>query len=70
MAVDDDPVFAQTLVTLFRVIPTDELDRTFRSVAQVLYRNRIQRTNGRPAPDLTEENAPPTLKAKPNPIRM
>ena len=46
VAVDDDPVFAQTLVTLFRVVPPDELEHTFRSVAHVLYRNQIQRTNG------------------------
>lgn len=46
MAVDDDPVFAQTLVTLFRVVPPDELERTFRSIAHVLYSNQIQRTNG------------------------
>jgi len=46
VAVDEDPVFAQTLVTLFRAVHHDELDRAYRSVASVLYRGQIQR-NGR-----------------------
>ena len=46
MAVDDDPVFAQTMVTLFRVVPHGELEQSFRSIARMLYRNPIQRTNG------------------------
>ena len=45
-AVDEDPVFAQTLVTLFRAVHHNELDRAYRSVASGLYRNQIQR-NGR-----------------------
>jgi mRNA-degrading endonuclease RelE of RelBE toxin-antitoxin system len=46
MAVDDDPVFGQTLVTLFRVVRHGEVDRSYRSIAHLLYRNRIER-NGR-----------------------
>ena len=46
VAVDEDPVFAQTLVTLFRAVHHNELDRAYRSVASGLYRNQIQR-NGR-----------------------
>ena len=46
VAVDEDPVFAQTLVTLFRAVHPSELDRAYRSVASGLYRNQIQR-NGR-----------------------
>jgi len=45
-AVDEDPVFAQTLVTLFRAVRHNELDRAYRSVAGGLYRNQIQ-GNGR-----------------------
>jgi hypothetical protein len=46
MAVDDDPVFGQTMVTLFRVVPRGELEHGFRSIASTLYRNPIQGTNG------------------------
>jgi mRNA-degrading endonuclease RelE of RelBE toxin-antitoxin system len=46
VAVDEDPVFAQTLVTLFRAVHHSELDRAYRSAASGLYRNQIQR-NGR-----------------------
>jgi mRNA-degrading endonuclease RelE of RelBE toxin-antitoxin system len=46
MTVDDDPVFGQILVTLFRVVRHDEVDRSYRLIAHLLYRNRIER-NGR-----------------------
>ena len=46
VTVNEDPVFAQTLVTLFRAVHHNELDRAYRSVASGLYRNQIQR-NGR-----------------------
>jgi predicted RNase H-like HicB family nuclease len=46
MAVDDDPVFRQILVTLFRVVRQDEVGRSYRSVAHLLYRNRIGRNGG------------------------
>ncbi len=46
LAVDEDPVFAQTLVTLFRAVHHNELDRAYRSVASCLYRNQIQRNGG------------------------
>ena len=46
MAVDDDPIFGQILVTLFRAVRHDEVERSYRSIAHLLYRNRIER-NGR-----------------------
>jgi hypothetical protein len=46
MTVDDDPVFGQILVTLFRAVRHDEVDRSYRSIAHLLYRNQIER-NGR-----------------------
>lgn len=46
LAVDDDPVFAQTIVTLFRAIRPDELRRTYRSIADRIYRNGIERNGG------------------------
>jgi hypothetical protein len=47
VAVDEDhPVFARTLITLFRAVHNNELDRAYRSVASGLYRNQIER-NGR-----------------------
>ena len=46
LAVDDDPIFGQILVTLFRVVRHGEVDRSYRSIAHLLYRNQIER-NGR-----------------------
>ena len=46
MTVDDDPVFGQILVPLFRAVRHDEVDRSYRSIAHLLYRNQIER-NGR-----------------------
>lgn len=37
--VDDDPVFSRTLVTLFRVVGPNEVDREARRVANRLYRD-------------------------------
>ena len=47
MAVDDDPVFAQTLVTLFRAVRHDDLGRAFRSIADRIYYNQIVTNGGR-----------------------
>ncbi|MGP8246090.1 MAG: hypothetical protein ACLQVN_16420 [Bryobacteraceae bacterium] len=46
VAVDDDPVFGRTLVTLFRVVRQDEVERSYRSIAHLLYRDRMARNNG------------------------
>jgi len=46
LAVDDDPVFGQTLVTLFRAVRHDQVERSYRSIAHLLYRNQIERNNG------------------------
>ena len=46
MAVDDDPVFGQLLVTLFRVVHHKEIERSYRSIVHLLYRTKIER-NGR-----------------------
>lgn len=46
LAVDDDPVFAQTIVTLFRAIRPNEVGRTYRSIADRIYRNGIERNGG------------------------
>jgi len=46
MAVDDDPVFGQILVTLFRVVRHDQVERSYRSIAHLLYRNHIERNSG------------------------
>jgi mRNA-degrading endonuclease RelE of RelBE toxin-antitoxin system len=45
MAVDDDPVFSRTLVTLFRAIRSDEVRRAFRLTADRIYKGRTG-TNG------------------------
>lgn len=43
MTVDDDPIFGQFVVTLFRVVSREELERSYRSIARLLYRNQIER---------------------------
>ena len=45
LAVDDDPVFEQILVTLFRLVRHDD-ERSYRSVARLLYNNHIGRNGG------------------------
>jgi hypothetical protein len=47
MAVDDDPVFARTVVTLFRAVRHDELGRAYRSVADRIYGNQLGSNGGR-----------------------
>ena len=37
LTVDDDPIFGQTLVTLFRAVRNREVERAYRSTAQLLY---------------------------------
>jgi len=46
VAVDDDPVFGQTLVTLFRAVRHDQVECSYRSIAHLLYGNQIERQNG------------------------
>jgi len=37
LTVDEDPIFAQTIFTLFRVIPASEIERAYKGVAESLY---------------------------------
>ena len=46
LTVDDDPVFGQTLFTLFRIVRHPELGRALRSVAQSIYGDQLERRNG------------------------
>lgn len=46
LTVDDDPVFGQTLFTLFRIVRHPELGRALRSVAQTIYGDQLERRNG------------------------
>ena len=46
LTVDEDPVFGQTLFTLFRAVRHGELARAYRSIAQLLYRDQLERRNG------------------------
>jgi len=46
LAVDEDPIFGQTLLTLFRIVRHGELGRAYRSIAQLLYRDQLERRNG------------------------
>ncbi len=38
-AIDDDPLFDRSVLTLFRVVKADEVDRVFEQVANRLYRD-------------------------------
>lgn len=46
ITVDDDPVFGRTLVTLFRAVRRNDLERSYRSIVNLLYRNQIERNGG------------------------
>jgi mRNA-degrading endonuclease RelE of RelBE toxin-antitoxin system len=46
LAVDDDPIFGQTIVTLFRAVRRDQVERSYRSVARLLYNNHLERNGG------------------------
>jgi hypothetical protein len=46
LTIDDDPIFARMLVTLFRVVRRDELAQAYRSTAHLLYRDLIETRNG------------------------
>jgi hypothetical protein len=46
LTIDDDPIFARMLVTLFRVVRRDELAQAYRSTANILYRGSIETRNG------------------------
>ncbi|MGA3028382.1 MAG: hypothetical protein ABSF98_26845 [Bryobacteraceae bacterium] len=48
MAVDDDPIFGQILITLFRAVGHDKVERSYRSITHLLYRNQIARNGGAP----------------------
>ena len=37
LAIDEDPIFAQTILTLFRVFKADEIDQEYQSLAESLY---------------------------------
>ena len=46
LTIDDDPIFARMLVTLFRVVRRDELTQAYRSTAHLLYRDLTESRNG------------------------
>ena len=37
LAIDEDPIFDQVILTLFRAVEQDELNRAYQSVAELLY---------------------------------
>ncbi|MEY2979149.1 MAG: hypothetical protein RLZZ435_3288 [Cyanobacteriota bacterium] len=37
LTVDEDPIFGQVIFTLFRVVKHDDLDKTYRGIAESLY---------------------------------
>lgn len=41
MTIDEDPIFDQMVVTLFRAIPHDEVQRTFASMAGSIYQDQL-----------------------------
>ena len=46
LTVDEDPIFGQTVVTLFRAVRQGEEQRAYRSIAQLLYGGQLDRRNG------------------------
>lgn len=41
LAVDEDPIFGQVILTLFRVVNRDELDRAYQGIAESLYQDLL-----------------------------
>ncbi len=41
MTVDEDPLFEQTLITLFHVVRHSELDKVFKGIAESIYQNKL-----------------------------
>lgn len=41
LTIDEDPIFEQTIITLFRVVNHSELEQAYNSVAESLYQNLI-----------------------------
>jgi len=41
LAVDDDPLFDQLILTLFRVVRHDKLDRAYKGIAEALYQRGL-----------------------------
>jgi hypothetical protein len=39
LTIDEDPIFEQTIFTLFRVVGDSDLDRAYKDVAESLYRD-------------------------------
>jgi hypothetical protein len=46
LTVDEDPIFGQTVVTLFRAVPRGEEQRAYRSITHLLYGGQLDRRNG------------------------
>ncbi len=42
LSVDDDPIFGQIIVTLFRVVKRKNIDKAFNSVAETLYKGSLK----------------------------
>ena len=43
LAVDEDPIFGQSIFTLFRAVQHDDLDKAYKGVAESLYQDLLQR---------------------------
>jgi mRNA-degrading endonuclease RelE of RelBE toxin-antitoxin system len=45
LSVDDDPVFEQTIITLFRVVKRSDLEKAYKGIAESLYHGYINTTS-------------------------
>lgn len=43
LAVDEDPIFGQVIFTLFRAVKHDDLDKAYKSIAECLYQELLQK---------------------------
>jgi hypothetical protein len=43
LAVDEDPIFGQVIFTLFRAVKHDDLDKAYKSIAESLYQELLNR---------------------------
>lgn len=46
ITVDEDPIFEQTIFTLFRVVKSEDTDKAFFSIAELIYQDIKHRNKG------------------------
>lgn len=46
LTIDDDPIFAQVIITLMRIVPSQEIETAYAQTAHALYRHQLHEIEG------------------------